>query len=295
LKDIKIPKLGRPKVLHKSNIHYITRLITSGTFDTAVQVQKYLSGTSDISVSTSTIKRILNEVGLRSGMKIKKPLLTPYHRKLRLEWAKKHKDWTIDKWRHVIFSDETKINLFGSDGRKWCWKRPNIPLEERTIDLTMKYGGGNIIIWGCFTIDGVGFASRIYGTMDGELYKNILNDELQQTIKWYKLKKKDVILQQDKASVHTANSVRNYIKSQHIKVLDWPSQSPDLNPIENLWRDIKRRLALDQQLPKNADEMWKKFERIWEETSLELCQKLIYSMPNRVNMVIKARGGHTKY
>ena len=68
-----------------------------------------------------------------------------------------------------------------------------------------------------------------------------------------------------------------------------------MNPIEHLWRYVKIKLALDRSQPKNADDMWAKFERVWDAIPTNFCEELINSMPKRVKALIKARGGHTKY
>ena len=73
-------------------------------------------------ISAAKIRRILRKSGMRSSKKIKKSFLSSKNRKERYEFSKKYKNWTVDDWKHVVWSDETKINRFCSDGNKWCWK-----------------------------------------------------------------------------------------------------------------------------------------------------------------------------
>jgi hypothetical protein len=82
-----------------------------------------LSKDLDIVVSIRTVRRALNEGGLNAAEKKKKPRLSEANIKAHLEFAFAHKDWTIADWMQIIWSDETKINRFCSDGRSWYWKR----------------------------------------------------------------------------------------------------------------------------------------------------------------------------
>lgn len=77
--------------------------------------------------------------------------------------------------------------------------------------------------------------------------------------------------------------------------MDWPAQSPDLNPIEHLWQMLKFRLSAYPEKPGSIHELWKRVEAEWEKISKEECIKLIHSMPRRVAAVLKAKGGYTKY
>ncbi|KAG1568894.1 hypothetical protein G6F48_013645 [Rhizopus delemar] len=88
---------------------------------------------------------VLHSVEIYAEIKKKKPLLTEKHKKARLTWAKKHQYWTVHDWRRVIFSDETKINIWGSDGCKYYWKRKCDHLQPQHIDVTVKHGGGGLI------------------------------------------------------------------------------------------------------------------------------------------------------
>jgi hypothetical protein len=75
-------------------------------------------------------------------------LLTAQHKKARLDFALAHQDWTIDDWKRVVWSDETKINHLGSDGRKWVWKGKGEGLSDRLVEGTQKFGGGSLRLYG---------------------------------------------------------------------------------------------------------------------------------------------------
>ena len=85
----------------------------------------------------------------------------------------------------VWWSDETKINCLGLDGKHWVWKEVGDGLSEKMVEGTVKFGGRNVMMWGCMGQDGVGYATRIEGTMDADLSVSIMKDELQETLHYY--------------------------------------------------------------------------------------------------------------
>jgi len=232
---------------------------------------------------------------LRVGKKKKKPALSTKNKRLRLEFAKQHENWTVEDWKRVIFSDETKINRFNSDGMNWCWYRDTTNLETRTVSQTQKHGGGSVMVWGCFSCQGVGFLCQIKGIMDSKLYLEILQDELMKSIKYFKFSEENCIFMQDNDPKHKSKLVQEWLKKKKFRVLDWPSQSPDLNPIENLWAIIKRKLNQYSDPPKGVFELWERIEETWNKITIEVCEKLIHSMPNRMKEVVRAKGGWINY
>lgn len=289
------PSGGRPSKLSSHDLCHTIRLITSGKAENAVQVAKTLQDIKNTSISPQTIRRHLKELGLKAVVKKKRPRLTKRHRKDRLDWAIEHKNWTLEDWKRVVWSDETKINRLGSDGRKWVWKKENEGLNDRLVEGTLKFGGGSIMIWGCMFWEGPGYATHIQGKMDADLYVSILDDELQQSLQYYHKNPQDVLFQQDNDPKHTSRKAKDWFSTHDIPLMWWPAQSPDLNPIEHLWNHLKRKLAEYEEPPKGIHELWERVQVEWDQIGAGVCQNLIESMPRRVEEVIKAKGGYTKY
>jgi hypothetical protein len=237
----------------------------------------------------------LKVAGLKAVVKKKKPFLSQRHRKARMDFALAHQHWTVEDWKKVVWSDETKINRLGSDGRKWVWKKAGESLSDRLVEGTLKFGGGSLMVWGCMLWDGVGDACKIDGRMDGDLYIKILEEDLQSHINYYGKSADDVIFQQDNDPKHTCKKAQTWFQDNDFKVLSWPAQSPDLNPIKHLWDHLKRKLAGYEVAPKKMLELWERVEVEWNKIDAEVCQNLIESMPRRVAAVLKAKGSHTKY
>jgi transposase len=104
-----------------------------------------------------------------------------------------------------------------------------------------------------------------------------------------------VVMQEDNAPWHTAKIVRRYLASQKVKILSWPPQSPDLSPIENLWKQIKNMIGKMRHRIKNISQMENALAKVWPTIKGETLLKLNRSMPTRLNAVLKNKGGHTKY
>ncbi|KAK4329006.1 hypothetical protein Pmani_000607 [Petrolisthes manimaculis] len=98
---------------------------------------------------------------------------------------------------------------------------------------------------------------------------------------------------QDSAPAHRCKAVTKFLTDNNIPVLDWPGNSPDLNPIENAWNKMKNTIA--KKLPTNINELKQALTKLWGDMDLSYFTNLATSMPNRIEMVISYKGNMTKY
>lgn len=151
------------------------------------------------------------------------------------------------------------------------------------------------MIWGCMAADGVGKMFVCEGRMNSEKYINVLDTTLIPSLTsiYGDTNSDGVKFQQDNAPCHKSAVTMRWLSDNDVALLEWPAQSPDLNPIEHLWGILKRRIKDHSITSKSALKNVLKQE--WESISPNECAKLVRSMPNRIAAVIKAKGGPTKY
>ncbi len=150
----------------------------------------------------------------------------------------------------------------------------------------------SVMIWAAMSSAGVGPLCFLKSTVNAAIYQEILEHfMLPSADKLYV--DADFIFQQDLAPVHTAKRTKSWFNDHGVTVLDWPANSPDLNPIENLWGIVKRKMR--DTRPNNADDLKATVKETWASIPPQQCHKLITSMPRQIEAVIKAKGAPTKY
>jgi transposase len=134
------PGRGRKRKTTPRDDRALVRSITSGHYQTPRQVAESACLHSGVDVNPQTVRNRMHEAGYVARVKTKRPLLTKRHRKLRVEWAREHASWTTKDWDRVLFSDESKFKVFGSDGRQWTYRRPGSRLNRQDVRPVVKYG-----------------------------------------------------------------------------------------------------------------------------------------------------------
>ncbi|KAK3521948.1 hypothetical protein QTP70_020049 [Hemibagrus guttatus] len=220
------------------------------------------------------------------------PLLKPVYVRAHLKFAREHLDDPEEDWENVIWSDETKIELFGKNSTCCVWRRKNAELYPKNTIPTVKHGGGNIMLWGCFSAKGPGRLIRVKERMIGAMYREILSKNLLPSARALKMKR-GWVFQHDNDPKHTTLATKEWLRKKHFKVLEWPSQSPDLNPIENLWRELKIRVA--QQQPQNITALEEICKEEWAKLPATVCKNLVATYRKRLTSVIANKGYITKY
>ena len=178
-----------------------------------------------------------------------------------------------------MWSDETKIELFGIKSTHCVWRKRNAEYNPKNTIPTVKHGGANLMPWGCFSAQGTGRLHRIEGRMNGAMYWEILADNLLLSVRALKMGR-GWVFQHDNDSKHTAKATKEWLKKKHIKVLEWP----DLNPIENLWRELKLRVAKRQ--PRNLKDLERICKEEWTKIPPKICANLLKNYKKRLTSVL---------
>jgi transposase InsO family protein len=201
----------------------------------------------------------------------------------------------VKNWERVIFSDESKFNLFGSDGLQYCWRKGGQALDPRYTQKQVKHGGGKVMVWGCISPHGVGRLCRIDGRMDSSQYISILQEGYLGTLKDLHTNHQGFIFQSDNDSKHKSRATQSWLRETGIPTLEWPSSSPDINIMENLWAYLDNRIRAHPMNLSNSEELWKTLQQEWYKISPKYIRKLYESLPRRVEEVCNVKGGNTKY
>ncbi len=280
---------GRPQKLTPRQERLLMRRVEENRHASSLQLSKEVESQTGVTISHDTIRCTLQRNGMHGCRPRKKPLLKPRHKKARLEFARAHADKDEDYWDSILWSDETKINFFGTDGFKTVWRRKSEEYKEKCMVPTVKRGGGSVLMWGCMSAAGVGELHFIDGIMNSQMYCSILKEKMLPSLRALGRR---ALFQHDNDPKHTSKATVGFLKKNRVKVIQWPSMSPDLNPIEHLWGILKRQV--EHHSPSSIQSLKEVILEEWKKIDLAKCRQLVHSMPRRLGNVIKNHGGHTK-
>ncbi len=181
----------------------------------AASIAAEVEGVGGQPVSAQTIRHTLHQISLHGCLPRKKPLLKLMHKKahLKKQFAEDKQTKDMDYWNHVVWSDETKINLFGSDGVKRVWRQPGEEYKYKCVLPTVKHGGGSVMVWGYMSAAGTGELQIIEGTMNNNIYCDILKQSISPPFwDW-------AVFQHDNNPKHTSKTTTALLKKLRVKVI----------------------------------------------------------------------------
>ena len=223
---------GRPRVTSVPQDLRMKSYVQKNPFKTAKQLRKEVPGWGNVSVRTIQ-DRLKRELGLPARRAAKKPLLTEAMKRKRLAFARKYKHWSEHDWRQVMFSDESTFALVNARSETTRRAKTVNRYKHRYVVKTVKHSA-SVMVWGCFSgkrgRGGLFFLPK-NTTMNGERYKKVLEDHLLPFMRFHRCS----FFLQDGAPCHKSKLVTARLKEcqDEFSVIDWPGNSPDLNPIEN--------------------------------------------------------------
>lgn len=286
---------GRPTKLKKDDEKYLRVRSLRDRYRTSGELTEDLHSATGTSVDSSTVRRSLRRMGLRGCVAIKKPLLRKGNRQKRKQYAMDHKNWTENDWNQVLWTDESRFEIFGSKRRQYVRRRPGEAYKSSCLNPTIKHGGGSINVWGCISANGVGDLIKIDGKLNAVAYLEILREHAIPS--GGRLIGENFTFQQDNSPKHTARVVKTYLGEMEeqgiLNTMVWPPQSPDLSIIKHVWEYLDRKRH--QRQPTNAKQLFEVLKDEWAKIPQEFIKKLFNSVPNRIASVIAANGGHTSY
>ena len=272
---------GRPRKMTANDNQALGQWIRRNNEITSQELAEKLLRDRDLNVSRWTVRRQLQRLGYKSTLPHGTPMLTSAQKDARVQWAIEHQN---DDWSRTIFTDETCYQLFRNTVRRWS---RNPKSEVKRIPKNRQ----KIMVWGGFSIkDLVGFHSFNI-IMDGLYYVQILQDHLIRNARkqfggrWR--------LQQDNDPKHRSRVAQQFMSKEVPEMLNWPSNSPDVNPVENLWSIIKRRV--EKRKPTNLQELDLFLHQEWAKTDMSILNHLVNSMKSRCLALIETKGERINY
>jgi transposase len=290
---------GRPGILSARDLRRIDRYIKRDK-DSRRQPPELVIKGLGLRCSVMTLKRAIKTLGYTRSVARKRPLLKKLDYKRRLTFAKAHKHWTVEDWKRVIFTDEASFKI-GMDRLNvtYVWRKPGEEYHKDCIEDKKRSTGTGMMFWGSFRIGKVGPGKFFMLEKNQRITSLVYRDQilLGPLTDFYNESRVEIlepIIMEDNAPVHKGHCVVER------KRLNWPEyshppNSPDLNPIENIWAHMKRVITTKHRYVSSKKEMMRVIQEVWDNYTDTQWDNLIASMPRRMLAVIKAKGGPTRY
>jgi len=288
------PRPGRPPKLTPKGERRLLRAASKDTRATLAALST--PSKSGKQLSRTTVRKVLKKNGKARRRARRKPYISKVHKRRRVRFGKAEKR---RNWRRVCWSDESNFEI-GYDGRNWWITRaPGEEYLEKNLKPSFKSGRTSVGVWGCFMDTTLG--PLVILPKGARMNQTRYTEEILKPhfVPFYKKMRRkygrEVVMQEDGAKYHFAPIPAAYKESHKVQRLDWPPQSPDLSPIENLWKQLKDRISARKHRIRSIQEMEIALQQEWAKIEEEVLERLMESMPNRINLMLANKGGSIKY
>ena len=252
---------GRPRKLSERDIQVLCYVVSSNRRHTLVELANL------VSVSRTTVRFYLRELGFRNFIAPKKPYLNVKHKADRLAFA--YESWTFEDWCNIIWTDESSFETGKNSQQIRVWWKAYKKYNWDCIASSFKSGRSSVMVWGAFT----GFDKSPLVTIPSDKrsssdFVTIVCEGVLSGFYFFHDDPKQLILMEDGAPVHRSSLPLQWRCAHGIEKLFWPANSLDLNPIENVWMVVKDLLKHHSR-PNNKLEMIEKIQSVWDTISIE--------------------------
>ena len=286
-------RTGRPRKTSREEDSILLRVADEHFGSSVGKLSEIAANEYGLHICAKTFKRRLKEHKYVWRHAAAHSVLSDSHKQKRLQWARAHANDTVKQWEDTIFSDEKKWEVQHRLAFGWARRGRRIHIPRFTFPATFQS-------WGYFSAHGVGplhvYRRGSRNTLDGPTFVEILRDILLPHAR-RSFGRHAWRFVQDNAPCHRAIVVKTFLSTSGVVALDWPANSPDLNPIENLWAVVAQRV--DASKPHNHQWTFDEYESVvedkWKSVDRRTLRNLARSMPKRIQMVIAADGGRIEY
>ncbi len=266
---------GRKCLVDVRGLRRMGRLVRDDIKATVTQINTRYNQGMQNTISERTTHRTLKQMGYSSRRPHRVPLNTRSLEKRCLVW------WVL-----------ISAAIFRCRVRIWCKEHES--MDPSCLVSTVQAGGGGVMMWGIFSWHTLGPLAPIEHCLNTTAYLSIVTMSIPLRLVY---PSSEGYFQQDNAPCHKAQIISDWFieHDNEFNLLKWSPQSPDLNPIEHFWDVVEREIHIMDVQPTNLQQLCDAIMSIWTKISEECFQHLVESMPRRIKVVLKAKGGSTMY
>lgn len=297
------PRSGRPPAISTRTRRRIVRTLRDYRDEPYKAIADRIG-----SVSWRQVQTIAHKEGYRRRVAVRKPYINEPTRKKRLGWAESNQK---TNWNSLVWTDEVIIETGERPTHPRVTRKPDEAYLPECVVPTFRSGRQSIALWGCishgykgplillelspYVVNANG--RKTGGGLTAKGYtEQVLSGPLPQFMAAMRdAKGLDMLVVEDGASAHRAVVARNKRSEEGICQFPHPPSSPDLNPIEAVWRLLKNRVAENPDSRRGREKLWEATQAAWESITVEEINKHTGKMVDRVEAVLEAKGKHTKF